>query len=224
VPIAFAATLLAYHGKGLPGTLRLSGPVLADIFLGKITHWNDPAIARLNPDAKLPATAITPVYRSDGSGDTYVFSAYLSRVSAEWRRKLGVATQLNLSAATGGRGNQGVAAAIDRTNGAIGYLGIPYVFSNHLRYALVQNAAGAFPAPGIASISAAARSASAPGAYPISTITYALVPRSSGKSDQLRAFLTYAIGDGQKLAPPLHFAPLPSKIRDAGRRAIDQIG
>src|SRR5213078_2489470 len=137
---ALGATLLAYNVKGVPAKLKLSGSVLADIYLGKITHWNDPAIERLNPGSKLPGTAITPVYHSDGSGDTYAFTDFLSKVSPEWKSKHGTSTQINFPAGTGGKGNEGVAADLSKTDGAIGYLGISYVFSNNLRYALVQNA------------------------------------------------------------------------------------
>ena len=240
VPWALAATLLAYNVKGAPAKLKLSGPVLANIYLGKITHWNDPAIAHLNPGAKLPGTAITPVYRSDGSGDTYAFTDFLSKVSPEWKSKHGASTQVNFGAGTGGKGNEGVAADLTRTDGAIGYLGISYVFSNHFDYALVQNAAGKFPTPGVPSILAAANTvsslgadntvsitnppASAPDAYPISTFTYAIVPKGTAKASVLKPFLTYAVTDGQQFAPPLQFAKLPSKVVTADKQVIAGIG
>jgi phosphate transport system substrate-binding protein len=239
VPWALAATLVSYHVDGAPAQLRLSGPVLADIYLGKITNWNDPQIAKLNPGAKLPATKITPVYRSDSSGDTYAFADFLAKVSPTWKAQKGVSTQVNFSTGVGGRGNDGVAAAIERADGAIGYLGISYVFGNKLDYALIRNAAGQFPVPGPASISAAASGvktippdnaisltnppASAPDAYPISTFTYALVPESSDKAKTLRDFLTYAIGPGQKFGEKLQFAPLPTKVVEAGRTTIAKI-
>jgi phosphate transport system substrate-binding protein len=239
VPWALAATLVSYHVDGAPAQLRLSGPVLADIYLGKITNWNDPQIAKLNPGAKLPATKITPVYRSDSSGDTYAFADFLAKVSPTWKAQKGVSTQVNFSTGVGGRGNDGVAAAIERADGAIGYLGISYVFGNKLDYALIRNAAGQFPVPGPASISAPASGvktippdnaisltnppASAPDAYPISTFTYALVPESSDKAKTLRDFLTYAIGPGQKFGEKLQFAPLPTKVVEAGRTTIAKI-
>src|SRR5512132_1213278 len=183
VPWALGATLVSYNLKGAPAKLKLSGPVLADIFLGKITHWNDPAIAKLNSGAMLPATAITPVYRSDGSGDTYAFTDFLSKVSPEWKSKEGVSTQVSFPKGIGGKGNEGVAAVIGRQSGAIGYLGISYVFGNGLEYALIQNEAGNYPVPGPDTITAAADSvgtvpadnaisitnppASAPAAYPL---------------------------------------------------------
>jgi phosphate transport system substrate-binding protein len=240
VPWALAATLVSYNVKGAPTKLKLSGPLLAAIYLGKVTRWNDPAIAGLNPGAQLPATKITPVYRSDSSGDTYAFADFLAKVSPEWKSQKGVSTQVNFSAGVGGKGNDGVAAAVGRTDGAIGYLAISYVFSNKLDYALIRNEADKFPVPGLDSISAAAASvtsipsdnaisitnppASAGAAYPISTFTYALVPESSGKAKTLRDFLTYAIGDGQKFGAKLQFAPLPSRVLEADRKTIARIG
>jgi phosphate transport system substrate-binding protein len=230
---------VAYHVKGAPQKLKLDGPTLAGIYLGKITHWNDPAIATLNGGASLPETKITPVFRSDPSGDTYAFSDYLSKVSPEWKSQKGASTSISFSGGIGGKGNDGVAATLNRNDGTIGYLAISYVFSNHLDYALIRNAAGAFPQPGTQSIAAAAAAAtsipadnaisitdppaSAAEAYPISTFTYALVPQKSDKAKMLRDFLTYAIGPGQKFGAKLQFAPLPPLVVDAGGKTIAQI-
>jgi phosphate transport system substrate-binding protein len=240
VPWALGATLASYNLKGAPAKLKLSGPVLADIFLGKITQWNDPAIAKLNPGAALPATTITPVYRSDGSGDTYAFTDFLSKVSPEWKSKEGVSTQVNFPKGIGGKGNDGVAAVVGRQNGAIGYLGISYVFGNKLQYALIQNEAGNYPVPGPDTITAAADSiktippanalsitnppASAPDAYPISTFTYAIFPTTSSKAKTLREFVTYAIGPGQAFGEKLQFAPLPAKVVSAGKQTLAKLG
>ena len=240
VPWALGATLASYNLKGAPAKLKLSGPVLADIYLGKITRWDDPAIARLNPAAKLPATPITPVYRSDGSGDTYALTDYLSKVSPEWKSKLGVSTQVSFPKGIGGRGNDGVAAVLGRMNGAVGYLGISYVFGNGLKYALIENAAGDYPVPGPDTIAAAANAvktippdnaisltdppASAPDAYPISTFTYVLFPTTSGKAKTLHDFVTYAIGPGQKLGAKLQFAPLPAKVVSAAEQTLAKLG
>jgi phosphate transport system substrate-binding protein len=239
VPWALGATLASYNLKGAPAKLRLSGPVLADIFLGKITHWDDPAIAKLNSGATLPATVITPVYRSDGSGDTYAFSDFLSKVSPEWKSKLGVSTQVSFPKGIGGKGNDGVAAVVGRQNGAIGYLGISYVFGNELNYALIQNAAGNYPVPGPGTITAAADSittipsdnaisitdppASAKDAYPISTFTYAIFPTTSGKAKTLHDFVTYAIGPGQAFAEKLQFAPLPATVVSAAKQTLAKL-
>jgi phosphate transport system substrate-binding protein len=240
VPWALAATLVSYNVKGAPAKLKLDGPTLAGIYLGKITTWNDPAITRLNPGASLPATKITPVYRSDGSGDTYAFADYLAKVSPEWKSKEGVSTQVSFPKGVGGKGNDGVAAAVQGTDGGIGYLAISYVFGNKLDYALVENAAGKFPVPGPDTISAAAAAASkipadnaisltnppasAPTAYPISTFTYAIVPQSSSKATTLRDFLTYAIGPGQEFASKLQFATLPDRVLSADKATIAKIG
>ena len=156
LPWALGATLLSYNLKRAPAKLKLSGPVLAGIYLGRITHWNDPAITRLNPGSKLPATPVIPVYRSDGSGDSYAFSDFLAKVSTPWRSTEGVSPQLDLPTGIGGRGNDGVAAVLGRNNGAIGYLGSSYVFRNKLDYALIRNEAGKFPVPGPDTITAAA--------------------------------------------------------------------
>jgi phosphate transport system substrate-binding protein len=239
VPWALAATLVSYHVNDAPAKLKLSGPVLADIYLGKITRWNDPQIASLNQGATLPATKITPVFRSDSSGDTYAFSDFLAKASPTWKAQKGVSTQVSFPTGVGGKGNDGVAAVVKRTDGALGYLAISYVFGNKLDYALIRNEAGQFPVPGPASITAAASAvtsippdnaisltnppASAPGAYPISTFTYALVPESSDKAKTLRDFLSYAIGDGQKFGARLQFAPLPSKVVEADRKTIARI-
>jgi phosphate transport system substrate-binding protein len=239
IPWALAATVVAYNVNGVTNELKLSGPVLAKIYLGQITRWNDPAIARLNPTRKLPNTEITTVHRSDGSGDTYAFSDFLAKVSPEWKSKEGVSTQISFPTGVGAKGNDGVTATIAKTDGSIGYLGISYVFSNDLNFVLVENAAGKFPPPALPSIAAAAKTvttippdnaisitdppASAPDAYPISTFTYAIVPESSAKASTLRAFLTYAVTTGQKFAPPLNFAILPAKIVTAAKAAIAKI-
>lgn len=239
IPWALGATLVSYHVNGAPAKLKLSGPVLADIYLGKITRWNDPRIAALNPGAKLPATKITPVFRSDSSGDTYAFTDFLAKASPAWKAQKGVSTQVSFPTGVGGKGNDGVAAVVSRTDGALGYLAISYVFSNKLDYALIRNEAGQFPVPAPSSISAAAKAvtsipadnaisltnppASAAGAYPISTFTYALVPQGSGKAKTLKDFLTYAIGPGQKFGAKLQFAPLPSQVLEADRKTIARI-
>ncbi|MGO8685076.1 MAG: phosphate ABC transporter substrate-binding protein PstS [Thermoleophilia bacterium] len=240
IPWALAATVIAYHVNGVPNQLKLTGPVLADIWLGKIKTWNDPAIATLNPGVSLPSTKITPVYRTDGSGDTYAFTDYLSRISSQWKSQIGNATQVNFPVGLGGKGNSGVGGVLASTNGAIAYIAIAYVMQNKFDYALVQNAAGQYPVPGIASISAAAAAltsvpadnkvsivdppASAPGAYPISTFTYAIVPASGApKAPALKAFLSWAITSGQQYGAALDFAPLPAQIVTADEATIATI-
>lgn len=239
IPWALAATTVAYDVPGVPNQLKLTGPVLAEIFMGKITTWNDPKIAALNPGVSLPAMKVTPVYRTDGSGDTYAFTDYLSHVSPAWKSQIGNSTQVKFPVGIGGKGNSGVGAAISGTKGTIGYIAISYVFANKFDYALIQNAAGKYPVPGIASISAAAAAlgavpannqvsivdppASAPGAYPISTFTYALVPLKAPNAPTLKPFLKWAINEGQAFGPKLLFAPLPAKVRTADEATIGKI-
>lgn len=239
IPWALAATVIAYHVRGVPNQLKLTGPVLADIWLGKITTWNAPQIKALNPGVNLPSTKIQPVYRTDGSGDTYAFTNYLSDVSPQWKAQVGYATQVHFPLGLGGKGNSGVGGVLASTDGAIAYIAIAYVLENKFDYALVQNAAGKYPVPGIPSISAAAAAlksipadnnvsivdppASAPGAYPISTFTYAIVPLKSPKASTLKPFLSWAITAGQADGPKLDFAPLPSQIVSADQSTIAKI-
>ena len=148
IPWALSGTVPAYNVEGAPKNLKLSGEVLAGIYLGKITSWNDPAIAKLNPGASLPSTKITPVYRSDGSGDTYAFTNYLSTVDPEFKSKVGTSTQVKFPTGVGAEKNDGVAAAIAQTDGAIGYVGLAYALSNELSMPLVENSAGELPRTG----------------------------------------------------------------------------
>jgi phosphate transport system substrate-binding protein len=240
IPWALSGTVPAYNVSGVSAGLKLSGPVLADIYLGKVTQWDDPAIAKLNPGVSLPSTKITPVYRSDGSGDTYAFTNYLSTISPEWKSKVGTSTEVKFPTGVGGDGNDGVSAAISQTDGAIGYVGLAYALSNKLSMPNIENAAGNFPVPGVASVKAAAAAvdtinkdnsisladlpASAGGAYPIATYTYAIVPLKSDKADALKQFITYAIGPGQAFGPDLDFAPLPAQVIAADKKAISKIG
>jgi phosphate transport system substrate-binding protein len=240
IPWALSGTVPAYNVKGAPKNLKLSGTILADIYLGKITSWNDPAIAKLNPGASLPSTKISPIYRSDGSGDTYAFTNYLSTIDPEFKSKVGTSTSVKFPEGTGAEGNDGVSAAISQTDGAIGYVGLAYALSNKLNMPLVENSAGNFPLPGVKSVEAAAGAVktinkdnsisladlppSAKGAYPISTYTYVIVPLTSSKAGALQKFITYAIGPGQEYGPPLDFAPLPPPVVAADKKAIAKIG
>lgn len=240
IPWALSGTVPAYNVKGAPSDLKLNGEVLAGIYLGTITSWDDPAIAKLNPGVSLPSTKITPVYRSDGSGDTYAFTNYLSTVDPEFKSKVGTSTQVKFPTGVGAEKNDGVSAAISQTDGAIGYVGLAYALSNELSMPLVENSAGNFPTPGVESVEAAADAvstigpnneislaglpASAKGAYPISTYTYVIVPLESDKADALKKFITYAIGPGQEYGPDLDFAPLPKQVVAADKKAIAKIG
>jgi phosphate transport system substrate-binding protein len=240
IPWSLAAVAVAYNVKGISSGLHLTGPVLADMYMGKIKTWNDPAIKKLNPGVNLPSTKITPVYRTDGSGDTYTFTDYLSKISPQWKSKIGNSTQVHFPVGLGGKGSSGVAGVLTSTNGSLTYLTLAYVLSNKLDTASVQNAAGKFVAPSISSISAAAKTlksvpannkisitdppASATGAYPISTFTYVLVPEKSPKASGLKKFITWAVGPtGQSFAPKLEFAPLPAKVVSAAKSTLTKI-
>jgi phosphate transport system substrate-binding protein len=240
IPWALSGTVPAYNVKGAPKNLKLNGEVLAGIYLGTITSWDDPAIAKLNPGAQLPSTKVTPVYRSDGSGDTYAFTNYLSTVSPEFESKVGTATQVKFPTGVGAEKNDGVAAAIGQTDGAIGYVGLAYAASSELSVPLVENSAGAFPEPGVESVEAAAAAvegigpnneislaelpSTAAGAYPISTYTYVIVPLETEKAAEMKKFIEYAITEGQSYGPDLEFAPLPKQVVAADKKAIAKIG
>jgi phosphate transport system substrate-binding protein len=239
IPWALAATVVTYHASGVPNKLKLSGDVLAKIFSGDITSWNDPAITSLNPGANLPGTHITPIYRSDGSGDSFVFSSYLSAVSPDWKSNVGASTQPSFPAGQGAEKNSGVAAAVQSTDGAIGYVAVSYIAADSLDEALIQNQAGNYPEPSTDAISAAAAAASgiqpdgsiplvnppasAADAYPLSTYSYAIVPKQSSKAAALKKFFTYAITDGQTFGPDLGFPGLPSSVVSHDKQVIASI-
>ncbi len=240
VPWALSATTLSYDAETVGRGLKLTGPVIADIFLGKITNWSDARIASLNPGKKLPSQGIAPIFRSDGSGDTYAVTSYLSKVSPEWKQKVGTGTSVNFPAGAGSKGNSGVAGTLTRTPGAIGYISVAYAVQNKLAVASIQNAAGTFVRPDVKGIAAAADAmgepapdnsipivdppASAKDAYPISTFTYAIVPKSSAKPSELKELLEYAIGPGQQFAQRYVFAPLPAEVVALGKTTIASIG
>jgi phosphate transport system substrate-binding protein len=212
--------------------------------MGQIKTWDDPAIKALNPGVSLPSTPIQPVHRTDGSGDTYAFTNYLSKVDPQFKSKIGNATTVSWPGGLGGKGNSGVGGVLTSTNGAIAYIAISYVLANNFDYALVQNAAGKYPTPGVASIAAAAHTvtsvpsdlsqgisitnppASATNAYPISTFTYAIVPKSlsSSVATPMKKFINWAVTSGQQYGPKLEFAPLPPKVVSAAKATVQKIG
>ncbi|HVC87962.1 MAG TPA: phosphate ABC transporter substrate-binding protein PstS [Gaiellaceae bacterium] len=239
IPWALGGTAVTYNVQGTPAHLKLSGAVIAGMFMGTITRWDDPAIAALNPGVQLPATRVTPVFRADASGTTYNFTDYLSKVSAAWKSKVGVSTQPQFPAGQGAKGSSGVAGVVSHADGAIGYVDVAYAQASHFAYAAVENSAGAFVLPTVRSITAAATAAQSPtpnaaisivqppataaSAYPISTFTYVIVPSKTPKAQALKAFLTYAVTTGQAFGPKLLFAPLPSNVVASDRRAIAAI-
>ncbi|MCW4453270.1 phosphate ABC transporter substrate-binding protein PstS [Flavobacterium sp. MXW15] len=213
-----------------PGALKLDGPVLADIFLGKIKTWNDPAIAALNPGLSLPSAKITVVHRSDGSGTTFNFANYLSKVSPDWKSKVGEGTALQWPVGIGGKGNEGVAAYVKQIKGGIGYVELSYALQNKLSYASLKNAAGQFVQPSDASFAAAAASAdwgsskdfylvmtNAPGAesWPITATNFILMskqPKNVAGSRNAREFFQWVYANGDAQAKQLDYVPLPDSL------------
>lgn len=232
LPTVLGAVVLTYNLPALGTTpLRFDGGTIADIFLGKITKWNDRRIAALNPGAKLPNADIIVVHRSDGSGTSFVFTDYLSKVSPEWNTKVGASTAVNWPAGLGGKGNEGVTQQVKQTEGSVGYVELIYAISNNLPYAHVKNRAGNVVEPSLASVTAAAGSAQfAPDtdfrvsitdaagadAYPIASFTWLLVQpdmKDAGKARTLKAFLEWMTSDeAQGMAQELHYAPLPKPV------------
>jgi phosphate transport system substrate-binding protein len=225
----------------VPGQLRFTGPILADIFLGKITKWNDKAIAAANPGVNLPNDEITVVHRSDGSGTSYIFCDYLAKVSPEWRTKVGVATSVNWPAGVGGKGNEGVAGQVKQTPGSIGYVELIYALQNKISYGAVQSSAGEFVTATTETVSNAAASAvkampkdfrvsitNAPGkdVYPISSFTWLLVqesPKDVARSRVLVDFIKWALTDGQKFTTGLGYAPLPKEVVALELEAVKRV-
>jgi phosphate transport system substrate-binding protein len=245
IPWALSATVPTYNIPGIgSGRLKLTGPVLADIFLGHITKWDDPAVKKLNPGLKLPSLAITVAHRSDGSGDTYAFTDYLSHVSGEWSAKVGTSTSVSWPTGVGGAKNAGVAAVIASTPGAIGYISVAYVIQNHLNWTRMKNAAGQYTLPSVPSIEAAAQtvtkvpagnkmsivdppaSAKFKTAWPIATFTYVIVPESTPNATDLRKFIFWALKPAsQKLISNsfLVFAPIPKVVLVAAEKTLNQV-
>ncbi|UTI63010.1 phosphate ABC transporter substrate-binding protein PstS [Paraconexibacter antarcticus] len=239
IPWALTATGIAYRLNGVRN-LRLTGKIISRIYQGAITKWNDKSIKKINPKLKLPNLTITPVYRSDGSGDTYAFTDFLSRVDAGWKSRIGNATAVSFPKGVGGKGNDGVTAVVSSTNGSIGYISASYIIAHHLNTALLQNRAGKFEYPNLANIKAAAAAVkSVPAnnelhivdppakyktAYPLSTFTYAIVPKVSKQAGAVRLFVLYAMsGAGQSFGPALDFSPIPGVVYKAAVAATSQL-
>jgi phosphate transport system substrate-binding protein len=230
LPTVLGAVVPIYNLPGTQGELKFNGPVLADIFLSKITKWNDPAIAKLNSGVKLPATDITVVHRSDGSGTSYIWVDFLAKVSPEWLKKVGVNTSVNWPVGLGGKGNEGVSGLVQQTPGSIGYVELIYALQNKIAYSSVQNADGEFVRATIQAVTAAAGAAvknmpkdfrvsitNAPGkgVYPISSFTWILLyenPKDKAQSKVMVDFMKWALTDGQKFAGELGYAPLPAEV------------
>jgi phosphate transport system substrate-binding protein len=230
-----------YNLPEVGSDLRFTGPLLADIFLGTITKWNDPAIARTNPGVRLPASDITVVHRSDGSGTTYVWVDYLAKVSPDWRQQVGVATAVNWPVGLGGKGNEGVAGLVKQSPGSIGYVELVYAMQNDIAFGAVRNSDGAFVKASTASVTAAAAGAAAdmpadfrvsitnaPGAetYPISSFTWLLFyenPADTVKARAMVEFMEWALTDGQAFAEALGYAALPPAVIALEMKALAKI-
>lgn len=229
IPTVLGAVTAAFNLSGVK-ELKLDGETLAEIFLGSITKWNDPKIAKLNPKAVLPSVDILVVRRSDGSGTTSIFSTFLADVSTTFKTKVGAGKNVTWPVGMGAKGNEGVTALVSQTNGAIGYVELAYALQNKLSMAAIKNMSGEYISPSVESISKAAGTvkdakgdlrisvinSQAKGAYPISSFTWILlVENKSAQSTEVKKFLTWSMKDGQKLAPELHYAPLPKKLAES---------
>jgi phosphate transport system substrate-binding protein len=241
LPTVLGAVVPIYNIPGVDTPLKFSGNVLADIIMGKITKWNDAAIAGLNPGVKLPATDITVAHRSDGSGTTYIFVDYLSKVSPNFKKTVGVATSVNWPVGVGGKGNEGVAGLVKQTPGSIGYVELVYAQQNKIDFGSVQNFDGEFVTASLASVTAAASAAAkampkdfrvsitnAPGkgAYPISSFTWLLFYEHPGDKKRAKImvdFMKWALTEGQKYASDLSYAPLPQEVVNLEMEALKRI-
>lgn len=228
-PTTMGAVVLTYNLPGLNGVMKLSPEALAEIFLGKITTWNDPKLKALNTGMNLPETPIIVVHRADGSGTSAVFTDYLSKISPDWKAKVGTGTSVSWPTGVGGKGNEGVTGFVKQSAGAIGYVELAYAEQNKLAVALLQNSSGQFIKPSPESVTEAANGAlktipadfrvsitNSPGkkAYPISSFTYLLFYEKMPApiSERMKKFLEWALKDGQKFAPGLSYAPLPASL------------
>jgi phosphate transport system substrate-binding protein len=239
-PTVLGADVPAYNIPGVTTELKFTPEVLAGIFLGKITKWNDKAIAGANSGVTLPDRDIIVVHRSDGSGTTYIWTDYLSKVSSDWQSTVGKGTSVKWPIGLGGKGNEGVAGMVRQLPGAIGYVELIYAVQNNIAYGSVKNAAGSFVKASLESVTAAAASSpkmppdfrvsitNAPGkdAYPISSFTWLLIPTPSkdpAKGKILADFLNWMVTDGQKMTGALSYAPLPESVVQKEKEAIKQV-
>jgi phosphate transport system substrate-binding protein len=239
IPWALSATGVGYNVPGAGRKLHLSGPVLAGIYLGQITNWDAPQIKALNKGAHLPNMKITPVFRSDGSGDTYAFTNYLSHISGSWASRVGVGTSVSFPTGAAGKGNSGVTAVLQGTPGSIAYIAVSYLIAHHLPAVGIKNAAGNYEYPNLSNIENAAASLkhvpgnnavsivdpprSAKIAYPISTFTYVIGRSSGANAGLLKSFVKFALGPGHSFGQNLDFAPLPKVVQRAANAAANRL-
>ena len=240
LPTVLGSVVPAYNIPGFKGELKFTPDIIAGIYLGKITSWNDAAIAKANPGVSLPGQSIIVVHRSDGSGTTYIFTDYLSKVSPDWKSQVGKGTSVSWPVGLGAKGNEGVAGMIRQMDGAFGYVELIYALQNNITYGTVKNAAGNFVKASLDSTTAAAASmktmpadfrvsiTNAPGgdAYPISSFTWLLVPTSwkdKGKEKVFTDFLNWMLDQGQSMTAQLNYAPLPDSVKQKEKAAIQTI-
>jgi phosphate transport system substrate-binding protein len=239
LPAVLGAVVPVYKIQGVDAELKFSGPMLADIYLGRIKKWNDPVIAKLNPGVTLPNTDITVVHRSDGSGTTYIWVDYLAKVSPEWKMKVGVGTSPNWPVGVGGKGNEGVSGLVTQSPGSIGYVELIYALQNKISFGQVQNANGEFVKASVDSVTAAAAAANMPadfrvsitnaagqGVYPISSFTWLLMyedPTDKVQGKAMVDFMKWALTDGQKYCAHLGYAPLPASVIERETAALAKI-
>lgn len=242
IPTCMGAVVIAYNLPSIQN-LNLTGEIITQIFAGQITHWDDPQIKAINEQTELPHTKISPVYRSDGSGTTFVFTDYLSKVSENWKNQFGRGKAVSFPVGIAAKGNPGVAGVINQTEGTIGYVGSEYAFAQQLSYANLQNLSGKFVKPSPASISAAAQgdipedmrcmitNSEASEAYPISLFTWIIVKkelnngkRTQAEADSLKSLLRYMISDEiQQITEKIHYAPLPNKVKTQALKSIEEL-
>ena len=239
IPWTASGTSIAYNLPGVPPHLKITGPVLANIFLGKVKKWNDTALKKLNPGVNLPGTDITPIFRSDASGTTYNVTDYLAKVSPKFKSKVGVGTQVNFGVGVGGRGSSGVSAVLSRTTGGIIYVDVAFAVKSHFSFFSVKNKAGKYQLPGSRQIRAAMDTVKhmtpdnkvsivdpkgAPLAYPISTFTYVIVPTKSENAAALRKFVFWGLTGGvKKYGGALRFVQVPPVVLSASEKTLKKI-
>jgi len=240
IPTVLGAVVPAYNVPGVSGELKFTPDILAGIFLGHISNWNDPAISAVNPGVKFPNQDIIVVHRSDGSGTTFIWTDYLSKVSADWKAQVGSNTSVKWPKGMGGKGNEGVSGFVRNLPGSIGYVELIYAVQNNISYGSVRNSAGVFLKASLEGVTAAAASApkmpadfrvsitNAPGkdAYPISSFTWLLIPQQSkdaAKGKILADFLNWMVSDGQKMTSALTYAPLPDNVVAKVKETIKQV-
>ena len=240
IPWQASGTSISYNLPGVPPHLKITGPVLANIFLGHVKKWNAPALKKLNPGVNLPDTDITPIWRSDASGTSYNVTDYLSKVSPTFKSKVGTGTQVNFPVGVGGRGSSGVSAVLSRTPGGITYVDVAFAVKNHFHFLSVKNKAGRYQLPGSRQIRAAMDTVkkitpdnkisivdppkSARNAYPISTFTYIILPLKSPNAAELRKYVFWAMTNGvKKYGPGLRFVQVPPKVLSASEKTLKRV-